>query len=257
MKTITLTHQAIRKLTLIGLLILPFVSTPGYTVELIGKPVARQSAEAASSTPSVDQQAPVAPAAAIPDEALPEPQVPEPPEINAAGNDIERAMDEVRNNFHEHDHSSLEDFMSPDIIIPIVAMSLLFGGPVILVIILAFLHYNAKARRQKNINMNIDKLLAAGRDIPLELLLGEEPGIVKSTNQTGDVVYTRSDEMMRKGIRNIGLGVGWLIFLTIMFSIKIGSFGFIIIGLGISQVVIWRLSDNQAPQVIDTFKAQD
>ena len=257
MNAIALAHRAIRKLTLIGLLIFPFASTPGYAVELIGKPVARQSTEAASSASSTDQQAQVAPIAAIPDEVIPAPQAPEPPDINSARTDIEHAMEEVRNNFHDHDHSSLEDFMSPDIIIPIVAMSLLFGGPVLLVIILAFLHYNAKARRQKNINLNIDKLLAAGRDIPLELLLGEEPGIVKNTNQSGDVVYTRNDDMMRKGVRNIGLGIGWLIFLTIMFNIKIGSFGFIIIGLGISQVVIWRLSDNQKPQVTETPRAQD
>jgi hypothetical protein len=43
-------------------------------------------------------------------------------------------------------------------------------------------------------------------------------------------------------VRNIGLGTGWLVFLTVMFGFKIGSFGFIFIGLGISQVVIWLLS---------------
>ena len=105
--------------------------------------------------------------------------------------------------------------------------------------------------------MNIDKLLAAGRDIPLELLLGEEPRVVKNTTETGEVIYTQSDDMMRKGVRNIGLGVGCLIFLTIAFGIEIGSFGFILIGLGVSQVVIWKLSDNRSTQVIDTANSQD
>jgi hypothetical protein len=33
-----------------------------------------------------------------------------------------------------------------------------------------------------------------------------------------------------------------------MFSFKIGSFGFILIGLGISQVVVWWLSNGRRAQ---------
>lgn len=245
MNIIALANRAIRKLALLGLLIFPFLPMPGYAVELVGKPVAvgRPSSSVASSAQQASQQA-QAEAASISESAKQEPESPQAPDIDTARQDIEQAMDEVRNNFANHDDTDFGDFMSPDIIIPIVAMSLLFGGPVLLIIILALLHYSAKSRRQKNINMNIDKLLAAGRDIPIELLLGEEQRVLKSTTQSGDVVYTHNDDMMRKGIRNIGLGAGWLIFLTIMFGINIGSFGFIFIGLGISQVVIWKLSGN-------------
>lgn len=249
MNITTLANRAVRKLMLLGLLIFPFMPMPGYAVELVGKPVAvgRPSSAEASSAQQALQQAQSDAAAAASEAANLEIEARSAADIHSAKQDIEQAMDEVRSNFTNHENTDFGDFMSPDVIIPVVAISLLFGGPVLLVIVLALLHYNAKSRRQKNINMNIDKLLAAGRDIPLELLLGEEPRILKSTAQDGSVVYTHSDEMMRKGIRNIGLGTGWLIFLTIMFGIKIGAFGFIFIGLGISQVVIWKLSSNNSP----------
>ena len=246
MNITALTHRALCKLTLVGLLIFPLASAPLHAVELIGKPVevGRPSSSAASSVDSPSQQTQ---ANTISEEqVLPEPpEAPEPPAIDSARSEFEDIHD---------DDEHLSRFMSPDIIIPVVAMTLLFGGPVLLIIILALLHYRSKSRRLKNINMNIDKLLAAGRDIPLELLLGEEPRVIKNTTETGEVVYTRSDEMMRKGIRNIGLGVGWLIFLTIAFGIEIGAFGFILIGLGISHVVIWRLSGSSATPVIDAAK---
>ena len=82
------------------------------------------------------------------------------------------------------------------------------------------------------------------------------PGIV--------LAAPRDDATMQKGVRNIGLGTGWLIFLTIMFSIEIGSFGFIFIGLGVSQLVIWKLSSpstntgaNLKAEAPETLKAQD
>jgi hypothetical protein len=253
MNITALTHRTLCKLTLVGLLIFPLTSAPGYAVELVGKPVAvgRPSSSVASSVESVSQQAQIDTASGEIPQA---PEAPEPPDTSATQNNIERAANELRNNFRDSDDMDVNRFMSPDIIIPVVAMSLLFGGPILLIIILALLHYRSKSRRLKNINMNIEKLLAAGRDIPLELLLGEEPRVVKNTKQAGEVIYTRNDEMMRKGVRNIGVGIGCLVFLTIAFDIEIGSFGFILIGLGISQVVIWRLSENRTTPVIDIEK---
>ena len=51
-----------------------------------------------------------------------------------------------------------------------------------------------------------------------------------------------------KGIRNICLGAGWAIFLTILAGIDIGAIGFIWIALGISQVLIWYLNQPKAGQ---------
>lgn len=243
MRIIPLAHQAIRKLALVGLLLSPFALTPSYAAELVGKPVpaGSQAAAVSSATHTSEQaqslDAPAAPPAVEAVNAEAAPDAPVPP------SDIHRAVDELRESFHQDVGADFHEFpMTPELLIPIVAMSLLFGGPVLLVIILAILHYRAKARRQQNINANIDKLLAAGRDIPIELLLGHEPSAV-TRNASGDITVHHGDDVnMQKGVRNIGLGTGWLIFLTILCGIEIGAFGFIFIGLGISQVVIWKLS---------------
>ncbi|GGY77159.1 hypothetical protein GCM10011613_22090 [Cellvibrio zantedeschiae] len=240
MRIIPLAHQALRKLALIGLLLTPF--SLSHAAELVGKPVP-VGASGASTAAHSAAAAPVPPVEAVVPPAPVDPIPPVPDDVESAHDDMRQAMEDMRRDFHQDFGHEMDGFnMSPDLLIPIVAMSLLFGGPVLLLIILAFLHYRAKSRRQHNINANIDKLLAAGRDIPVELLLGEEPAAVKR-NVNGEVtVYHNSDENMQKGVRNVGLGIGWLIFLTIMFGIKIGAFGFVFIGLGLSQVIIWKLS---------------
>jgi len=274
MKIIPLAHQVIGKLALIGLLFSPFAFTPSFAAELVGKPVAVGTqpaavASAAASSQAQTVQDSTASASTVIDPASPVPTPPLPSESPAAPDfsshhgDIRAAINEVRDDLHHEMPSSFGSIaLNPETIIPIVAMLLLFGGPVLLLIILAILHYRAKARRQQNINVNIDKLLAAGRDIPVEMLLGEEVAL-KAPVRAGMVAgYSSDNGIMQKGVRNIGLGTGWLLFLTIMFGIKIGAFGFIFIGLGISQLVIWKLSGASASaspkaEVSATLKAQD
>jgi hypothetical protein len=291
MKIIPLAHKAIGNMTLIGLLFSPFALTPSYAAELVGKPVPVGAQAAAASAAQVSGEAqiaatkavaesgatvtgaPIAPIAPIaPNEPTPAepPELPAVPELCAPNSvmhntdEIRQAIDELRDSIHQEMPSDFGDnLLGADVIVPVVAMVLLFGGPILLLIVLAILHYRAKARRQQNINMNIDKLLAEGRDIPLEMLLGEEVAVVKPVVRSGVVVTTpRDDNTLQKGVRNIGLGTGWLLFLTIMFGINIGSFGFIFIGLGISQLVIWKLSGTSAtanPKVEapESLKAQD
>ncbi len=294
MKITLLAHQVIGKLALIGLLFAPLALTPSYAAELVGKPVpvGAQAATVAAAQASSEAQvaaknaavangatatkapiasvAPAAPSEPIaPDEPTPA-EPPIAPELCAPNgvlqntDELRRAIDELRDSIH---HEMPSDFggvtNDPNVIIPVVAMVLLFGGPILLLIVLVILHYRAKARRQQNINLNIDKLLAEGKDIPLEMLLGEEAAVMKPSIpvRQGIVLATpRDDSTMQKGVRNIGLGTGWLIFLTIMFDIEIGSFGFIFIGLGISQLVIWKLSSasvSPKAETPETLKAQD
>jgi hypothetical protein len=289
MKIIPLAHKAIGNLALIGLLFSPFALTPSYAAELVGKPVpvGAQAAAASAAQTSGEAQAvaksavsagapaalsasnPPNPAAAPVSASAPAPaEPPTAPDFQGqhdalqSTEEIRKAIDELRESIH---HDTPSDFdgisLNPETIIPIVAMLLLFGGPVLLVIVLAILHYRAKMRRQQNINMNIDKLLAAGRDIPVELLMGDEVASKAPLIRSGVVSYSRDDNTLQKGVRNIGLGTGWLLFLTIMFGINIGSFGFIFIGLGISQLVIWKLSSpnasNTKAEVQELLKAQD
>jgi Domain of unknown function (DUF6249) len=287
MKIIPLAHQVIGKLALIGLLFAPFGLTPSYAAELVGKPVpvgsqaaaasiekvvAKNVAEANTAVAPTAPSAPNAKVAPVAPIASDDPTPPESPEICApngvmqSSDDIRQAIDELRDSIHQEMPSDFGDnLLGADVIIPVVAMVLLFGGPILLLIVLAVLHYRAKARRQQNINMNIDKLLAEGKDIPLEMLLGEEAAVMKPripVRQGVVLASPRDDNTLQKGVRNIGLGTGWLLFLTIMFGINIGSFGFIFIGLGISQLVIWKLSGTSAtanPKVEapESLRAQD
>ncbi len=124
--------------------------------------------------------------------------------------------------------------LSVAILIPILAITFIFGGPIFLVCFLMLHHYRNKARRQQDINTNIDKLLAAGRDIPVELLRGDEP---RAASDNGD---------LSRGIRSLFLGIGLLIFLTALMGFDIGAVGFILIGLGLSHILIWYLNKPKA-----------
>lgn len=124
--------------------------------------------------------------------------------------------------------------LSVAILIPILAITFIFGGPIFLVCFLMLHHYRNKARRQRDINTNIDKLLAAGRDIPVELLRGDEP---RAASDNGD---------LSRGIRSLFLGIGLLIFLTALVGFDIGAVGFILIGLGLSHILIWYLNKPKA-----------
>lgn len=118
----------------------------------------------------------------------------------------------------------------------LMVMFIVFAGimflcsPLILVGFYLVLRYKARVRRQQVLNSNIDKLLAAGRDIPVEILRGDEP---RGANEHGNLA---------RGIRNICLGIGLLIFLTVLVGFDIGAVGFILIAIGCSQTLVWYLN---------------
>ena len=262
MKIIPLGQILSYKAALLGLLLSAFALTTAQATELVGKPIPLGSAATSRAAPSTaalnaESVASAGSSAALVPPPLPPaaPVAPMPDELAEASDDMQGAMDDLNSGLDDVFGHHADDRFRPEVLIPIVAITLLFGGPLLVVIILALLYYRAKARRQQNINANIDKLLAAGRDIPVELLLGEEAVVrtqaqANGTTQTG---YLPDQLMMQKGVRNIGLGAGWLVFLTILMGIKIGAFGFVFIGLGISQVVIWKLSSVMVAPV----KVQD
>ncbi len=132
--------------------------------------------------------------------------------------------------------SSDSKLHSAEVLIPITAISFSIGGAILLIIVLARLHYRDKERRAQNINANIDRLLAAGRDIPIELLRGDQ-----SYSDDGSSIL-RDNNNLHKGLKNVCLGVGLFAFLSILVDIEIGAVGFILIGLGVSQLLVWKLS---------------
>ncbi len=228
-------------------------SLAAYAAELEGTTVTVDS----SVPGQVQIEAPIAPS--NPDVIAPE-QAPQPPSAEDHERwkqdnerwvrDNERQMRDHQNWEHDWEKNLSQAFggdhdegdFHPALLIPIFAILFIFGGPILLLILILVFFFGAKRRRQQDINMNIDKLLAAGRDIPVELLRGDDP---KSDEPVGS---------RDKGIRNIFLGTGWLVFLTIMVGFDIGSAGFIWIALGVSQVVIWYLN---RPNVTEQAGQQD
>lgn len=211
----------------IGVLLLTAGLALASAEELVGTPVAPGEDTTLQSEPMLHAQAPMA---ATPDM---------PPSANQdwhkeMNKELKDAFADMKHHdewgdFHDDGH------FEPALLIPIFVVIFIFGGPLILVGFFIAQRYRAKALRQENLNLNIDKLLAAGRDIPVELLRGDEP---ISAEESGD---------LNKGIRNLFWGIGLLTFLTIFAGIKIGAVGFIWIALGLSQMTIWKLNSRQTP----------
>lgn len=209
-----------------------------YAAELEGTPVPVDAPHAAPApidapdTTSHERAMPPSP------DAPPTDQPPVPPPLPASdeqrwekhSNNWEHDWEKNLSQAFSDDHDDDDNGFNPALLIPIFAVLFIFGGPIILLILILVFFFGAKRRRQQDINMNIDKLLASGRDIPVELLRGDEP---KSDAPVGS---------RDKGIRNIFLGTGWLVFLTVLIGFNIGAAGFIWIALGASQVLIWYLN---------------
>ena len=212
-------------------------SLSAYAAELEGTPVPVDAAEPKPAPQAlavpVEIEAPDASAAAEPPpHSAADQHAHEMREAERWQRDSERQMRELGQDLSQafEGGDGDDDGFHPALLIPILGILFLFGGPILLLALILVFFLGAKRRRQQDINMNIDKLLAAGRDIPIELLRGDEP---KGPEESGSLA---------KGVRNICLGAGWLVFLTIAFKVEIGAIGFIWIGLGISQVLVWYLN---------------
>lgn len=120
------------------------------------------------------------------------------------------------------------------LLIPLFGIVFLFGGPVIVVIVVAVLHYRSKARRTELRAQIILKALEAGRELPDALLPGDEA-------PNGNI-------NLRRGVRNIGLGFAILLPLGMLAGFDVGSLGFIPMSIGIAQVCLWRWVDRSTAQ---------
>ena len=196
-----------------------------------------------SQTPDITPPASSAPAPAlapIPSKPMAVPAIPDHPAGHGTQGEIleQQIAEHISRNLEREFEGAFDSNNDYDatLLIPLFAIFFIFGGPIILVIILMMMHYRAKARRERQQSENIAQLLAAGKDVPLELLRGDEASSAVA------------EDNLRKGVKNIGIGTGLLIFLTILLGISNGAVGFIMIGLGISQLVVWKLADNKTAQ---------
>jgi len=117
------------------------------------------------------------------------------------------------------------------LLIPIVALFLIFGGPLVVIIVLAVLHYRSKNTRAKIRAESILRALESGRDLPLDLFDEKAAGGAQSDRN--------------RGIRNLALGCGIVVALTLLAGISVGALGFILVGIGTGQLVLWRLDSAE------------
>lgn len=209
------------RVLLLGVLLAIFTAPAVRAVELVGKPVPVGSA----SAQLVEEEASALEAESSPVEAASSLQA-----MPAAA-----ANQEAAHPFAERRFPPLNE----DTLIPLLAISMGIGGPVILIIFLVAMHYRAKDRRAKHINANIERLLAAGRDIPIELLRGDE------VNEEAELL--KGDINLHKGIKNLCIGLGLFVSLAMMFGIEFGGIGFIVMSVGLSQLCLWKLSVSKKP----------
>ena len=97
---------------------------------------------------------------------------------------------------------------------------MVFGLPIFIVALVLYFGYKNKQAKYKLAS----EALAAGKEIPLELFRGN----VKKDN----------DDTLRKGIKNVFLGIGIGVFLWVLTSEEgIAAIGFLIFCIGLGQVV--------------------
>lgn len=115
-------------------------------------------------------------------------------------------------------------------IIPILALLLIFAMPPIVLMLLIVMIFRAKRRAQQYRADALARLLEAGREVPLELVLGEGERPVDA------------QVSLHKGVRNLGLGLGVAACFAALFSWQAATLGLILIGLGGAQVLSARIA---------------
>jgi len=115
-----------------------------------------------------------------------------------------------------------------EVIIGILAITLIFGGPIIIVGLVLFSRY----RRRKLLHESMNKLIDSGRDIP-DNLFNE----IEGTND--------HDQSLRKGMTSTGLGIAVIISLSLIADPTIGSLGLIPLMIGLAHLLIWKVNSNR------------
>lgn len=152
--------------------------------------------------------------------------------------ELRDALDEVRG-LKDGDgkriviHKSVEDDDDDavsDIIPGVVAIVLLFGGPVLIVAIVSM----NNRRKREMVHQTLDKIIAQGRDVPVELLDALDKG-----NNNGRSPLSRAAV-------NIALGIGLGAWLWAISGPDVATLGLIPLCIGIARLVAWKLESKDA-----------
>ena len=127
--------------------------------------------------------------------------------------------------FGQHAGSGGDGFTLVEALVPLVAVIMIFGMPI--VIVLAVLRY--RANRQKSINEMVLKLADKGQPIPPELFL--EPGKKRKSD-------------ISSGLSLVGAGIGLMGFFYFAGAEEAIGIGFIPLAIGVGQLIAWKIEQQ-------------
>ncbi len=153
-----------------------------------------------------------------------------------ASQGTEKGVEEIQNVLAEQmGHFKPEDIGS-DVLIPILAILLIFGMPPLVIIVLIVAYYHSRKRAALMRAETVTRLIEADREVPQSLLLGEEP----STHNP--------QQLKHHGVRNVAVGLGLVVCLGVIISWKAGTVGLVLIGLGVAQLYSARSMSSDSEQ---------
>lgn len=107
------------------------------------------------------------------------------------------------------------------LIVPILALSLFFGSPVLLLILIAYFIYRTRKEKYELAR----EALRQGKELP--------QNVVKPRTTTNEAMW-------EKGIKNVCLGVGLFFLLWAWTNFELSMIGVLILCTGVSQIIISR-----------------
>ena len=148
--------------------------------------------------------------------------------------ELRGALAEIRAMKHSRHIEHHEDAFDSSLVPGVLAILLLFGGPIVIV---ALVSYNNRRKRQM-VHETIDRIIAQGKDVPVELLDALDKG------------PRSSKTMLSRGVVNLALGVGIGGMLYALGGDEAASIGLIPFCIGAAQLLVWKLekpAQNGAP----------
>lgn len=120
--------------------------------------------------------------------------------------------------------------MGHAILVPILGI---FGGlimPLLMVIVIVFLIYRHRERKEQRNHETIRLMIEKGIEIPPNLSFGDTAETVSPLN---------------RGLKFLGIGVGLVVFFLVMGMTEVAGVGAIPMFIGLAYLLIWHLEKKQ------------
>lgn len=145
-------------------------------------------------------------------------------ELRAAISELRALRDTREERFVVHEQA---DDNVVESLAGVLAILLIFGGPVLIV---AIVSYNNRRKRQM-VHETIDRVIAQGKDVPVELL----DALDKPRN---------GKTALARGSVNIAIGVALGAMLFALAGPDVATIGLIPLCIGLAQLLVWKLENR-------------